>query len=373
MNKSLIFFIIMVISIDTAYSQNEDISGVEVQKQQVFDNNCKEVATASSFEKKDTSSLADFAGGVPNTDAQNVLNFRKFCEGHLQRGMNISCHLLQYSPFGETSPKPFINSLLPNITNSINKFSNDLEIDISCGKTEIIQGESIDILVKLKNNTNKIIRTGSPKHYLNHLNKDSLITNHYGHAVIDISPFSTYYFFINPIGYISYSAKDYIYDPWHLGSYEYNISQFVGQNEFTSNKIDITINPIPDSLQLPFNELKFDPNNLKTTDDWENLLEKYKGTFYERQFYYMLLNTPKYREDIDLSARLYKEFILKYPDNDFSYSIINTLVYNYTYNKILIEDILMSLKTNKPDCKLLEVLRNQPEYMDIIKINYLLD
>lgn len=58
MKKSLMFFIIMVISIDTACSQNEDISGVEVRKQQVFDNNCKEIATASSFEKNDTSSLA---------------------------------------------------------------------------------------------------------------------------------------------------------------------------------------------------------------------------------------------------------------------------------------------------------------------------
>jgi len=57
MNKLLIFFIIIVISIDTTYSQNEDNFGVEGQKQLVFGTNCKEIPTASIFEKKDTSSL----------------------------------------------------------------------------------------------------------------------------------------------------------------------------------------------------------------------------------------------------------------------------------------------------------------------------
>ena len=43
---------------------------------------------------------------------------------------------------------------------------NDLKIELSCNKTEFIQGESIDLLIKIKNNLSDTINIDVPRHYL---------------------------------------------------------------------------------------------------------------------------------------------------------------------------------------------------------------
>ena len=171
-------------------------------------------------------------------------------------------------------------------------------------------------------------------------------------------------------------------DPWYEGNYEYHISQFVGQYEFTSNKVQIKINSVPDSLQQALQDLKFNPNKISTTKDIETLFEKFKGTFYEQEFYNRLLRNTVYYDAIlnktkdeelrEKVLKLYKEFIIKYCNTANAYSRFNWMMIDYNDNKAAIEEILTTLKNKKPDCKLLEVLRNQPEYLNK-EIEYLLN
>lgn len=304
---------------------------------------------------------------VPDNDAQRVLNFRRFCEGHLQRGMNVSWHLKQYSPFGvETSNSNKI--LLASNINFNYSQNDDIKIEISSDKTEYLQGEFISIVEKIKNNINENIILGQPKHYLHDIDRDSVITSVYGNGFVEIPANSQNNFFINPLGAINYKDSgiipSYPWFYWYPGNYEYYISQFIDGKEYRSNKIKIKINPVPDSLLEEFNELKLNTEKV-SVEKTQLLLNKYKGSYYEKEFYYRLLTDFGYFDNInEENSKLYAEFIIKYPNNDFSYKIINYLSSYYEKNKALVDSIFIELKTKSPTCKLLEVLKHQPEYMN---------
>jgi len=315
---------------------------------------------------------------VPDNNAQKVLNFRRFCEGHLQRGMNVSWHLKQYSPYGEQTTQQ--NQIILASNKNFNYLQNkDLEIEISCDKTEYIQGESFNIYVKFLNNSDEPIKiTSSPKHYLQDLNRDSLrISNFNSHPLIEIPAHSEYDFLIDPLHAIAYNGNGivpgYPWFYWYTGDYNYYISQSISNNEYKSNKINIRINPVPDSLLQAFQELKDYVGFSKTGKDWNTILEKNKGHYYEKEFYYRLLTTLGYFDKInETNSQLYEEFIVKYPDNDFSYRILNYLSNYYEKNKGLVDRIIERLRTKSPNSKLLMVLRNQPEYMMNNQIKHLL-
>jgi len=297
----------------------------------------------------------------------------------------IIYYLFVITIFTPEFSQPGFNCLIygkENLQKEIKRLqSDDLEIEISCDKTEFIQGESIDILAKIKNNTSKTLTTSAFKHNLYDSSKHSIFTNNNDKAKVDIPPYSTYYYLVDPQDWVLFSGKDFSTNTFYPGNYEYSFSWFVGKNEFTSNKINIKIISVPDSLKEAFEELKFDSANPHSVNDWETLFEKYKGTFYEQQFYYRLLNHPIYYDavmnktkDNVFSAKvlkLYKEFILKYCNTVNAYSKFLWLMYNYSDNAMLIDEILTSLIIHQPDCKILEVLRNQPDYMNK-EIKYLL-
>ncbi len=307
----------------------------------------------------------------------------KFCEGHLQRGMNVSWHLKQYSPNWEQQNEKQI--LYASNTNFKYQGNNDITVKISNSNPEIIQGKSIDICVKIENNTNNIIRLSTPKQFLYDILRDSLITSKYGHGVIDIAPHSTYYNLINPLHYIAHNGNSivpgYPWFYWYTGDYDYYISYFLGKNKFVSNRIRLKINPVPDSLDISFNKLKDHVGEKTLTATNEELFQKSKYTFYEKEYFYKLLrnhdywaaiqnkkNVQHYRE---MAKKLFKEFIIKYPNSADAYNLFKIVMYNFNDNKSLIEDILKTLIKDKPNCKLLEVLRNQPDYLNK-QIKYLL-
>ncbi len=304
---------------------------------------------------------------VPDNDAQKVLNFRRFCEGHLQRGMNVSWQLKQYSPFGQGTSSS--NKLLLASNNNFNYSQNgDLEIEIYSDKTEYLQGEFINIVEKIKNNTNENINLGQPKHYLYDIDRDSMITSVYGNGSVEILANSQNNFFINPLGAVNYKdigvIPSYPWFYWYPGNYEYYLSQFIDGKEYRSNKIKIKINPVPDSLLEEFNTLKSNDEKI-SIEKSRMLLNKYKGSYYEKEFYYKLLTDFGYFDKInEANSQLYEEFIIKYPDNDFSYKILNYLSNYYEKNKALVNHIIERLKTKSPNSKLLIVLKNQPDYMN---------
>jgi hypothetical protein len=148
-----------------------------------------------------------FLNGNPDSlypYTEKVLNFRKFCFGHIQRGSNVSWQLKQYSPYGEaTTPQDEI--ILASKTNTVNSLNDNLKIELVCDKTEFIQGESIDILIKITNNKPDTI-TVIPKYYLNDLNSDSTF-KHNGSAIGILPPYGTYYYMLDPADWYLFLAE----------------------------------------------------------------------------------------------------------------------------------------------------------------------
>ena len=257
-----------------------------------------------------------------------------------------------------------------------------LDIEISCDKIEFIQGESINILVKIKNNSSDTLRISKHKYYFFDFDKDSTFSNYYDRGIVDISPFGTYYYMVEPLSYLFFRGIDLSTYTLKPGNYDYYLSKFLGKKEYVSNKINIIVNSIPDSLLQAFNDLIFIPNNPRSIETAEQLLTKYKGTFYEENYYEKVMSYPVYDNAIQnkveakeyrtKAVNLYKEFILKFPNSTRAYLSFNKIMYNYENNQFLIEDILISLKNSQPECKLLEVLKNKPEYLNK-EIKYLLD
>jgi len=255
----------------------------------------------------------------------------------------------------------------------------NLSIKISCDKPEIIQGEYIDVLVKVTNKTNKMITMGAPKHYLYDYNNDLIYTNHFGEGRVQVKILEneSYYFLLDPQGYLMFKGKDFSTNTFPPGSYDYYVSLFVGGKEIRSNKINLKVKPVPDSLKQAYDALRFykqyDPNKNYLLEA-ENKFMKYKGTYYQKEFLYNLLNTYTYMDAIQnkknavifrkKATKLYKEFILKYPNASQAYYLFSLIMNNFKENNNLVSSILSILKANGQKSKLLMVLRHQPEYMN---------
>lgn len=253
---------------------------------------------------------------------------------------------------------------------------NDLKIELCCDKTEFIQGESIDLLIKIRNNTIDTINIGLPKHFLYDVVKDSTFSKNIGHShsSLFIPSFGTYYFILDPSDWQIFPERmDHSTLTLKPGNYEYYVSGSLNRKKYISNKLKINVKPVPDSLKKAFNDLMFKENNFTTLESAEQLLAKYKGTFYEKRFYrkvfgfnsyyYAIQNKKDAKDYRKKAVNLYKEFILKFPNNSLAYGEFQVIMFNYADNQTLVEEILTSLKNNQPECKLLEVLRNQPEYL----------
>lgn len=315
----------------------------------------------------------DFINGNPtpfdNNKTENVINFRKFCFGHIQRGSNVSWQLRQYTPFGEgnTSPDKII---LASNTNTANSLNDNLKIELVCDKTEFIQGESIEILIKITNNKPDTI-TVIPKYYLDDLNSDSTFT-HNGGGICILPPYGTCYYMLDPADWLLFFGRmDFTTTSLVPGNYIFFSSAEYNNQKYLSNKINIKIHPVPDSLVQAFNDLKQYPHEMQTIEKAKENLEKYESTFYEKKFYSRLLFSINYQNAVknkadfgnyrDEALSLYKEFIMKFPDSSISSGLFRIIMYNYADNHALVVEILTYLNINQPDCKLLEVLRNQPE------------
>ncbi len=311
---------------------------------------------------------------IPDQNAQRVLNFRSFCIGHLQRGSNISWHLKQYSPYGEESTFMGMSTLLASASKPNHSYNDDdIEVELTCDKTDLIQGESINIFLKIQNNTDDTITISSIKNSIYEYGNDSTFTNRRRGGII-IPPLGRYYDLFDPSDYLVFSGIDFSTNFLKPGIYKYNLSVLTEKNEVVSNTVRITINPVPNSLQKAFNDFGTNNNTPRTTETFEKLANKYKNSFYEQQFYFKLLISSDYYNAIrgkegvaeyrNKAINLNKEFILKYPNSNLAYRLFNRIMRNYTQNQLLVEEVLTSLKHNQPECKLLEVLRNQPEYVN---------
>jgi hypothetical protein len=218
----------------------------------------------------------------------------------------------------------------------------DLSIEISCKATNFIRGEAQDVFVKVKNNSDKTIITNPPNNYLYDLTKDSLYSGQSGNGHIEIPPHFDYYFFDDPTDYILAGIDIYDFN-LYPGNYEYYISLSSSGEEYFSNKINIKIDPVPDSLKLGFNDLRFVPGTKTSIEDYRADYKKYQGTFYDKEFLNALLSTGTYsfaishpegyREYRNEAINLTEKFIFKYPNSKYAYYLFVNLSYNFNENE----------------------------------------
>lgn len=256
----------------------------------------------------------------------------------------------------------------------------DLILEISCEKTEFIQGERINILIKTINKTEETVRV-FPNNYLYNKENGSTSKHSFDQGII-IPPLEKYYLFIEPAAWMMFLGSIDSANSLKPGNYEFYVTTTYSNTKYESNIIIIVVNPVPDSLLQAYNDLKYIPDQPRSIETSEKLLEKYKGSFYEERFYDQVFgngfyyNAIKNKEDFkdyrNKAINLYREFILKYPNSSNAYSQFRVIMYNYKDNALLVNEILSSLNYNQPNCKLLEILRNQQDYF-YKEIKYLLN
>jgi hypothetical protein len=161
----------------------------------------------------------------------------------------------------------------------------NLSIEISCNKPNFIQGEFINVQVKITNNTNRSIKTDAPKYYIHNSKNDSTYSNQHGYGYIIIPPQSTYYFLLDPQQNLIFSGIDFSTHTLFPGSYNFYLSLTANKEYAISNKIHIKIEPVPDSLKSDFDKLKFTPGRINTVEDYERLYEEQRVHIMKKNFY----------------------------------------------------------------------------------------
>jgi hypothetical protein len=311
------------------------------------------------------------SAGTPDDPTKKIFNFAGFCEGHLQRGMNVSWNLKQYTPWGELTglnqPMLFASNN-SNVISTDTDNNNKFDLYIESGKSEFIMGEVPDVIVRIKNKTNDTLKLYTRQLYIFSYDENRIIEGYRSEGITYtiLPPNQQFSYILNPMAFINHKKEGNIpgvpWFYWNEGEYDFYLSYKYEGNTFYSNKIPLIIYPVPDSLKGAFEDLKHDIYEPYPKENYKLFTKYYKGTFYEQQFYYNLLTSPDYWELNNVEQAEYKEFIVKYSNTAFAYSLFNSLFNNYDNNKNLIEDIIKELEKEKPECDLLLVLKAQPDY-----------
>jgi hypothetical protein len=310
--------------------------------------------------------------GEPDDPTKKIFNFAGFCEGHLQRGMNVSWKLKQYTPYKEISgtnqQRLFASNNADIIYSDINNGNNNFDLTIESARSEFIMGEIPDVIISIKNKSNDTLKLDKFQQYIYSYDENRTIEGYKtdGMPYTILPPHQQYSFFINPMAFINHKnegntpAIPWFY--WYEGKYDFYISYRNNGDTYFSNKILLTIDSLPDSLKEAFENLKYNINITRPSGYYRMLADKYKGTFYEQQFYYKLFVSPEYREMNDTQQLEVKQYIINYCNTESAYQFFHSLLIRYDKYQNLIKDILLELKKEKPDCAILKVLRTQPDY-----------
>jgi len=262
--------------------------------------------------------------------------------------------------------------------------NDDIEISIKPLQEQYIKGKMINILVKIRNNSSDIVRLPKPKQYLySYKNLETKQSPEEYLLVRTIPSHQDYVYLLSPVHSINSKKEGQVaglpWFYWDEGSYEYYISFKVNGTTLTSNKISIIVNPVPDTLVKEFEDLKDYPEKSRTLNDYENLVEKYKGTFYEQEYLYKLLSTYDYYLAISKNNAgtlrqkaldLYKEYILKYPDT-YAASVFFTDIYGgRDINETLLKEISNSLKKSGEGEILMKIIKQKLSSPELDKYGF---
>ena len=219
-----------------------------------------------------------FNEGYLDETEKKILKLSMFCEGHNQRGMNISWKRNRFLPYGEKevpASKSMKQDIYSSISNNI-QFSEkveDISVILSLDTTEFFPGQFINYLVTIKNNSDNIIKIQrqaiSSLLFYDQLNNNLLSNSvlakgsgweEYGKKY-EVNPNSqiifpghkSYYLPVHP-PFNKHFLEPGKYKTWvDIAYVNVELKKFI---ECKSNEIEFEIKPVPKSEEKAFNLLK---------------------------------------------------------------------------------------------------------------------
>lgn len=167
---------------------------------------------------------------------------------------------------------------------------------------------------------------------------------------------------------------------WYAHRYQHSITIKFDGKEIQSNSLQLLVEPVPDKWQEPFNELTRENNKINDDDvieTGEKLIEKYRGSIFEKEFYSSLFNFYKYKEELRSKDRMKQkltnakkyaeEFLKKYYNSAISIEIYDNLNMAPEENSQIIKRVYDYLKSetsenSKPNLLLEHIEKNRSHY-----------
>jgi hypothetical protein len=228
--------------------------------------------------------------------------------------------------------------------------SEEIELSLISEKEEYMQGETINLLARIKNNSDQQAFLAMwPVYHLFFKNEMKYIPVPEEYVSIPqiLMPFSETLRMLKPLlrGYKILEA----------GEYELFISFGYG---IKSNSIPIKITQLPDSLKKELSDMSIPDYNspIKYDDYFRTKYEEYKDSYFAEEFLALKLTSFSFYDALKgepvegisktEAQNLYKEFIIKYPNHPYSIGFFERL-YELSDNKEFVEDLITELKENK--------------------------
>lgn len=333
-----------------------------------------------------TNLLVNGAGEPYDDRTKKILEYQGFCEGHLQRGMNVSWLLKQFiappPPPNEPELKTKGNFLASNSRIFEKYYDGKIDIKLSSQKKEYLKGELIDVFVELKNTTADTIQINNfwsildSKQFSNPILQEQNSQNKF-----ILTPYAEYKYIVDPLSLIKYSQlrsnekSTRYWNYWPEGNYQYYMTYEIDNEKYLSNILDLQVLPVPDNLQAAFLDLT-EQNSEEPEisldsylcDKYERLSKTYSNSYFAKEFYTKLLISTNYFFGIinqsegkkirDKAIRLTEEFIEKYPNCITSYKLFERLLGNFNENREVIERTVAKLKLKDSESWVLKSLQN---------------
>ncbi|MBN2423904.1 MAG: hypothetical protein JXR46_08405 [Calditrichaceae bacterium] len=324
--------------------------------------------------------------GYLSNNSQSKVDIGLFCEGHNQRGLNVSWYNDHSEPYGILeSNMNFKQSLIKNEYLASNKFSDygssnsEIKINIEIDSLEYLIGQPFTYYITISNLTEETINIPNNKINFTYTG----LSNNYEYTSAR-SDNTTYYYEIKPYSKIiipntvvfrfldtsvDVKMRKKLLNFWESGQYsiKVNIENISGE-VYNSNELLLNIKSVPQNVKHLFNRLtEIDTYSHYHLDDYDRIFETYKSEYDKQAFRatpyelsFLLFCIRDYYRNIDkeknFKEEVAKEIIFNYPNTNTAYSLIKKAYDNKDNNFKKFIEIIETIPEKKKK-HLIEVLK----------------
>jgi len=266
----------------------------------------------------------------------------------------------------------------------------DFSIIIKTSKQIYIQGQKIDVLVTIQNTTgDTIFVPSSYTNYLTDMDSNKTIDGtgdviYWGGENVAIAPHDKFMFYSSPCDEANAFShvKTLARVPWAVfypGNFNFFIEYTYKGKKKGSNHINFQILSVPDSLLRPFQDVMASSQIVRGGQDisypgYLKALENSKGGFYERECLEKILSTSSYKAALwgdpkteflySKAIELCEEYMLKYPNNQFSQAMWKYIAaaLNYHNNSEVLAKVLNRI------CSTTQMIDVDKKYLELYEV-----